>query len=320
MTRALIILLIPVVVLIGCGPPTLQGELVLKDGKWVRMPPPAPGTPAFEVAVIRHHVRKDNNRRAITAAEEFLEEHPDDDGREEVMMLAAQAWMNRDRYMKAYEWYEKVLGEDRTGDHFEKALRREYEIAEAFLAGKKQLVLGFLHLSAEAEALDILSKIAGHAPGSALAEDALLGIGDYHLQEQSYAEAAGAYDEYLELFGKSARARYARYRAAVATFSLFRDIPYDDTPLVEADLRFRTFARSYPRSAERAGVWEALDRIAELRAHKDYDTAQFYERIQRPKAAAFYYREIMTRYKRTPWSPRADAALARLKHTRGAED
>ena len=51
--------------------------------------------------------------------------------------LAGCAEMERDRYWQAYGWFEKQLDQFPQGPRSGKALQKEYDIAEGFLAGKR---------------------------------------------------------------------------------------------------------------------------------------------------------------------------------------
>jgi outer membrane protein assembly factor BamD (BamD/ComL family) len=304
-------------VLAGCGgAPQPEAKLVRQGGRWVRVRPAPEGTPEGELARIRRQVERGQNRRAVRRVKKFLKKFPGDERTEEVLMLAGRAEIRRGRYMKAYRWYEKQLSEHPGGKYFDRAIEREFQIAEAFLAGRRQVIWGFLYLSAKAEALEMLSRLAEHVPGSIRAEDALLQIADYHFQSEQYLEAVAAFDNYLEFFGKSDRAGYALFRSAQAVYATFLGIPYDDTALLEAELRFRAFAERYPGAVGPTGTDVTLREIAALRAQKDCDTAAFYERVSRPDAARFYYQEASGRYGSNPWAEKAQAALKRLGPSR----
>jgi len=320
MTRVSCGLAIIAAVLAGCGRAPAPGpELVREGGRWVPAAGSTEGAARGELALIRRHVERGKNRKAIRRAKKFLKRFPADERGEEVLMLAARAQMNRGRYMKAYEWYERQLDQYPAGKYFDRAIDREFQIAEAFLAGRKQVVWGFLYLSAKAEALEILTRIAEHVPGSIRAEEALLRIGDDHFENKRYVEAAEAYDNYLALFGKSVRAGYATFRSGQAVLATFRGIPYDGTPLIEAELRFRDLAEKHPAAVGPAGIDAILKDIAALRSRKDYDTAEFYQRTGRPEAARFYYQEASLRYGRGKWSRKAEEALRRLGPARRGE-
>lgn len=298
--------------LAGCSSEPPLGKLVWDNGRWVRGPAPVEGSPQGELALIRLHIEKRRYGEAVSQVEKFLKRYEGHPGRQEAMMLAGQAEEARQRDMQAYEWYEKQLQEYPAGEFSDRALGREYRIASDFLAGQKQVVWGFMWLSAEDEAIEILTRIAERAPMSTMAEDSLLLIGDYYFAEARYSQAAESYDDCVELFPRSARSPYASFRAARAVLSTYRGVKYRDTPLIEARLRFRTFADSYPSMAKAMNVDKILANIRKLLAHQDYYTARFYERVGRRRAAKFYYRQVTARYGRTDWSDRADEALKRL--------
>ena len=80
--------------------------------------------------------------------------------------IAGEAQMARGRYMAARERYEEQLTLHPAGRFSERALERLFQIAEAFLAGRKQWVLGFVPFPARDEGVEILQYIAERAPGS----------------------------------------------------------------------------------------------------------------------------------------------------------
>jgi outer membrane protein assembly factor BamD (BamD/ComL family) len=298
----------------GCATtPATQGEeLVLRDGKWVPPAAAEEGSAEGERELVRLHITRGENRSAIRATKKFFKRYPDSPVGEEVLLLAIRAELARGRYMQAYEWCEKLLEQFPTGDHYESVVDQEFEIAEEFLAGRKRIVLGFIYLPAQDEGLSILTRVAEHVPGSDRAEDAMLRIGDYYFERGDYAEAADAYDDYLALFAKSQRAPFAMHRAALAIYRTYRGAPYEDGPLIEADLRFAEFEADFPSVAGRVGVGKLRDEIAAARARKDYLTGRFYERTGYPNGAAFYYREVLDRYRQPEWSAKAEEALTAL--------
>lgn len=297
-----------------CAPAQGEQEYELKDGKWVPVAPPKKGTAAGEVSLVRQEVAKGHGRRACRAAKRFLKKYPGNPGCEEVMHLYGQAEIVRGRLFQAYEKFEDQLARWPNGQYAERALLREYEIAEAFLAGRKRIVLGVLYMPAKGDGLMILSRIAEHAPGSALAEKALVRIADYHYHDRSYEKAAEAYDRFLALFASSTRAPYAMLQAARATYASFRGVRYDETPLLDARQRFRVFAERYPGEARKANVARTLRRIHLTLAEKTYRTGRFYERIGRKTAAMSYYRRTVKDFRETKWAQKARKDLRRLGH------
>ena len=292
--------------------PLAADEYEWKDGKWVRLPAAIEGTAGGELSIVRKHLAEHRPKKALKAAKKFLKDYPDSPNREEAMLLAGQAQMDRGRYYQAYQWFEKLLSAYGGGRYSQRALRREFEIAEAFLTGRKRRLWGFIKISGEVDGLEILSRVAESAPATQLAQKAMLRIADHHYSRQQYAEAADAYEQFLKLFGKSAQAPYAMLQSARAMYATFRGVKFDDTPLVEAEHRFRTFAQQHPRAAKKANVGQILQGITEAQAEKLFETARFYERTDRSKSATFYYKQVMDKHPQSRWAGEARQALARL--------
>lgn len=288
-----------------------SGDHVWKDGKWVPVRA-AEGTPAGELAIIRGHLDAGRPKDALKAAKKFLERYSGDDACEEAMLLAAQAEMDRGHYYAAFERFSEQLGAYPNGKFFERALARQYEIADAFLEGRKQRALWVLRVSAEEEGLDILTRIAERAPGTVIAEKSVLRAADFYYEHARLPEAVDQYDLHQELFGKSPRAEYSMLRGARATYGQYRGHQFDDTPLIDAQQRFREFARKYPAKAGRVNVPTILKQISSAIVHRVFVTAGYYERVGRERSAAFYYRRVVERYPTTHWATRAKEALARL--------
>jgi len=297
-----------------CGTAASKQEYEFIDGKWVRIAPPAKGTAAGELSLIRQKVARGHGRRACRAAKRFLRKYPGDPACEEVTYLWGEAEIVRGRLFQAYGKFEDQFAQWPNGQYAERSLLREYEIAESFLGGTKRIVMGIIYIPAKGDGLEILARIVEHAPGSSLAEKALMRIGDHHYQHYDYEEAAEAYDRFLVLFGNTPRAPRAMLQAARATYASFHGIAFEDAPLLNARQRFRVFAERYPDRARKANVAQILQRIHVTLAEKTYRTGQFYERIGRKKPARFYYRLVVGDYSRTRWAQDAREDLRRLGH------
>lgn len=289
-----------------------------KDGRWVRTPSPAAGTAAGEVEQIRQYVGRGKEGTAVKAAEKFLKKHATGELREDAMMLAGQAEFNRGRYYQAFGWFEKLLKEFPNGKFFERALDREYRVGDAFLRGRKRIAGKVFRLPAADEGVEILTRIAEHSPGSALAEKALLRIPDYYYEKGKYTEAAERYDQFLKIFPKSKKSPYVMLQAARATYALYKGPRFDETPLLEALERFKRFSELYPQAAKREKIPELIERISNQQAERLYTTAAFYRRTSKPKSAVFYYDEIIKRYPKTEWADRARRAKAEMAKPKSA--
>jgi outer membrane protein assembly factor BamD (BamD/ComL family) len=289
------------------------GEFVWQDGQWVQQPPPNPDTPEGQLAMIRRDIDLGRFSQAVDAAKEFLKTHPGDSLREQAYDLAGHAEMRRGLYWQAYEFYDKLLKEFPSGSMVNRAVDREAEIAKAFLAGKKRLVLGFLWLDATSEGIDILQKIPQFVPGTVRAENALLTVADWYYEKDKAREAADAYDAYLRLFPYAPRAAFAEFRAAESMRKAYRGPAFEDTTLIEALQRFKAFAEHRPAAAAETRVDQIIKSIRADLAAKQLWIAQFYVRTDHEDSAAYYYRFIITEYGDTSCAQQARADLAELK-------
>ncbi|HUS90779.1 MAG TPA: outer membrane protein assembly factor BamD [Phycisphaerae bacterium] len=296
-------------VLTGCLAAAGADEYVWKDGKWVAAVKPAEGTPEGELALIRSYVSAGQRKEAVAAAERFGERYADNPLREEAMLLGGQAELDAERYYQAYEQFEAMLAAYPNGQFLERALTREMEVANAFLAGKKRIVGKVFRLPAKDEGLKILRGIVEHAPGAEIAERAMMRVGEHHFDNGDYADAAEAYDEYMQLFPRGRHTPEAMSRGARATYLSFQGVPYDQTPLVEAEHRYKALIDQHPAAAKKDHAEQVLREIAEIRAEQTYQTARFYQRTDRPESAGFYYRQVIQDYPASSWASAARAAL-----------
>jgi outer membrane assembly lipoprotein YfiO len=299
------------VAILATGASVRAADNLVWDGKeWKTAVPPKPGSPEAAVANIRVAIKNDENTEALDLSEKFLETHGGSILSEEVLNLSGIAAMQNGQYWKAYHWFEQQVGTYPSGQYFERALTKEYEIADAYLKGRRRKVWkGMFRLKAYSEGLDILTQISVHTPGTALAEKALTRMADYYFEDEQYPEAVQAYDEFVRQSPHSSRRPYAMLQAARACLLDYRGIEFDQATLIDASERYRVFAQAFPKAATQENVRGILREIRLAQAHKLFHAGKFYERIGQPKAAAFYYAQCIRQYKDTHW---ADSARGRL--------
>ena len=288
-------------------------ELIRIDGKWVKLPPPQQGTPAGELAIVRRDMDKKDYAKAVKHAKRFLKRYPADPLAEEAMALAGDAQMQRGRYWDAYKLYERQLRRHPAGMLADRSIDREMEIARAWLGGRKRRLAGTLLISAREDALELLEKIAERATGSDRGQTALLTIADHYFDNAKWTAAADVYDSFLKLYGNSPRAAHADLRAAEAYRRSYRGSAWDETPLIEAEQRYKAFAMRHPVAARKAAVEQILWEIHEDRAAKQYAVGQFYLRMSQSDAATHYFKIVVSEYADTAWAGQAQAAMAQLQ-------
>ncbi|MBN1553687.1 MAG: outer membrane protein assembly factor BamD [Phycisphaerae bacterium] len=286
-----------------------QEQLVWNGTEWVSPKPAQPGTPEGDLVVLRQMVADGQNKRVVKNVEEFLVNHGESPACEEAMNLAGQALIHRGQYWEAYKWYERQISTYPNGAFFQRALDREFHIANAFVEGRKRKALKIFRVPADEDGLDMLTRIAAHAPGTPIAERSLLRVADHHFSKTQYPQAVACYEDFLKNSPLSEHRKYVMLQIARSYLLSYRGIKWDSTPLLDARKRYQLFAQAYPRDAEKENVEGILEEIRLGLAQKVYSTGRFYERTKYPRAAAYYYRKTIADYPDTHW---ANSARGRL--------
>lgn len=298
---------------LACGYLCADGDAMVWNGKsWVPQKPPERGTPQGDLNHIRELTDNGQCKAAVKEADIFLVNYAGTPACEEAMNLAGQACMNEGEYWAAYQRFEDQIAAYPNGAFFDRALDREYKIADAFLKGRKRRAMKILKLSAQDEGLDILLKISSHSPNSDLGQKSLLRVADYHFGNRDYKDAISTYEDFERQYPRSPRRAYAMLQTAKAYVNSYKGVSWDDTPLVDAKKKYEVFAAAYPRMAKRENVPEILKQIRDIRAHKVYNTAEFYRRVHRPDAAVFYYQKTVDEFPGTDWAQTAKEMLSTL--------
>ncbi|MBN1941974.1 MAG: outer membrane protein assembly factor BamD [Phycisphaerae bacterium] len=286
-----------------------DAQLVWNGTEWVSPAPAEPGTPEGDLVILRQMVADGQNKRVVKMVEEFLVAHGESPACEEAMNLAGQSLINQGQYWNAYKWYERQISTYPNGAFFERALDREFLIADAFVGGRKRKALKIFRVPADLDGLDMLMRIAAHAPTTPIAERALLRAADFHFTRAEYPQAVAIYEDFLKSHPLSEHRKYAMLQVARAYLLNYRGVQWDTAPLLDARKRYQLFAQAYPQDAEKENVEGILEEIRLGLAQKVYNTGRFYERTKHPRAAAFYYRKTIEDYPDTHW---ANSARGRL--------
>lgn len=300
---------------------TERREFDPKTGQWVRVAAPIAGTEEGDIELARANLARGEFSAARKLLKAWRKTHQNSAKwpaglfySADVEVSAVEAGKSGDLW-QAYKWYEEILNGWAGSEWSDRALRREMLIAEFFLfKGKKRWVWkGMLRLPATDEGVEILNRIMDdRAPGTRIAEQALRLKADYLYQAGEFEDAEEAYARLARDFPRGPNERLALLRSADSAFASFPGIPYDDTPLLAADERYRKYADRFPDAAAAEGVDQRLGRIAESRAEKEYQTGRFYERTHFPHAARYYDDFVVRTWPNTTAAAQAQVRLSTL--------
>jgi outer membrane protein assembly factor BamD (BamD/ComL family) len=248
---------------------------------------------------------------AMTAAL-LLKTSPKSPCAEAAKWLQAEAIFADGDLYAAFETYEEFIKKYAGSSLLEKSLRREMEVAEAFLTGTKRRLFGVLRVNAEDEGLAILQKVYDHRPTGNLAPDALFRRGEFQMQKKKYDEAEETFRNFDKEFPNHERARSAELLAAQAAMIANLGPVYGDASLKRANDQLEAYRDRHPDAAAAENVPQALEKIRQAEAQKKYEVAAYYLRAQKPRAAVFYARRVVREYPDTPAEAQARALLRKL--------
>jgi outer membrane assembly lipoprotein YfiO len=247
-----------------------------------------------------------------SSATRFLKEHPNSAYGEAALWLKCEAVLSDGDYYKAWTVYEDFVKDYAGSRLVDKALVREVQCAEALLGPARRKILGMPLGSGNDEAVAMLEKLHSDRPGTLLAADALLRIAEFRMTKGRFDDAEQTLRQFLKEFPNHERAREAELRSAQCAMAANNGPTYDDASLKRAEDTLRAYQEKYPTLAAEENVPGALEKIRCMKAEKQFQTAAYYARAQRPRAAAFYADLVQREFPGTPAAQEAAALMREL--------
>jgi outer membrane protein assembly factor BamD len=162
-------------------------------------------------------------------------------------------------------------------------------------------------------ATDHLKSLRNKFPYSQFAPLAQLRLADVYFLQESFGEAASAYETFRDLYPKHEKSSYALFRAAK---SYYRDSPEQ----VARDLgsanraveTYREFLRKYPADPLRDEAQKDLLSAEDRLAKKEKYIADFYRKRGQLKAARARLEQLVAVYPQTPTAEEAKRDLQEM--------
>ena len=285
------------------------------DGQWRQVEePPAAGEPIQNptldrieqlLAARRHRAAKDPIIRWVRA-------NPAADDRDRGLFLLAEMYDGVGDKVRAYYHLDELMDYYPASRLYAPSLEKQYAIADRFLRGYRRSFLRMPILGMKDEGVEILFRIQERAPGSPIAERALLRTADHYFDDSQFDLAADAYAAYARAYPRSPETPRVRLQQAFSSLAQFRGLRFDATPVVDAKAQLEDIQAEYPDLAERENVADVLERIDGILAARVYQTADFYRRTDKPRAAAYNLRYLVENYPETAEATRARSDLERM--------
>ena len=316
-------------------------SIVFRDGQVVPADPAAMrSTPELAAA---HDLYREERFAAAESAFHKIAENKKNPPMvaEEARYYEAECLYQQNAYPKACDTYHKVLIDFPAGANRDRAIRRMYDIANYWLddtrtemteyrekvQGQRWMVVpAVFHMEKkkpfvdqEGRAMQALEHVHLNDMTGPLADKALFLAGGVKFYRQDYKEADHYFSQLVQYHPNSTLAPEAVRLAIISKHMSTGGPDYDGRKVAEARIMVDTALRAYPELAQKeSGFLERqLGSITLQQAQKDFNTAEFYRRTNRPGSAYFYYEVVRRRY---PGTKQAEVAAQRMDEVRAASE
>jgi outer membrane assembly lipoprotein YfiO len=246
---------------------------------------------------------------------------------EKAQYYLAEARFQRGNYVGAHDAYEALLATYPGTNYLDKAVAREYAIAQAWLAAidpkakpeqrptwPGRFAGRFPLVDTGGTALTALEHVRHHDPSGPLADDAVMRIADYHFANGDYEDAALYYDQLIAEHPKSPMLQRAQLSSIDAKIRGYLGPDYDGAGLEQAAETIKQTQATFPeRAASTAdALYRKRDLIEDQKAERTYHVGEFYRRTGHYTSAELYFGEVRARWPKSQWAEKAKVQLASL--------
>ena len=259
---------------------------------------------------------------SLKAARRVVLVWPLSDYAPQAQYLVARSYEAKGDAEKAFKEYQKLLEKQPKIANFGEIRRRQFEIANLFLAGKRFKLWGTLPLYRSMErTARMYADIVKTGPYSDVAPQAQLNIGTAREKEKAlgfrapdYTAAVAAYDLAADRYHDQPKvASEAIYRAGLAYEKQAQSPDRDQGTAGQAIAKFTDFMALYPNDPRVPHAQQTIAMLKGEQARGYFEIAQFYEKRHFWNAARIYYNEVPLRDPNSPYAPKALQRLDQLK-------
>jgi outer membrane protein assembly factor BamD (BamD/ComL family) len=270
------------------------------------------------IAELKELVKSGDAAEVKEALRQIKEEFPDRVGPDLDLFIDGELQYWKDHYGRALVKFEKMLKNYPGSEYAAAALQREFDMAKAYLEGRKKTVLGILKISGYEEGISIMEKVsdrAGLDEPNGIGLRAAISVAEHFEAQEQYFEAYLKWSEIASYWESGPVGKRALYRMAEDNL-LSYDKParrkranYDASRLSTAKTYYARFLALYPEEAKEDQVPEKMKHIDEEFAYKQYAIGQFYRRTGKRQAANLYFDMVARTWPQTEAGTLAKEAL-----------
>lgn len=268
-----------------------------------------------EATAMLMQARQDQNDgrtgRAQSAYNAIVKKYPFTVAASEAAYASALITRSNSDVNTAFDAFQKFINDYRSSARFNDALQQQYELAEEARGGRKQRAMLILPVKMGGEDLvKLYQQIIQNAPFGKLAPLAQFSIAEIYQDLGEKDKAVLAYTTVVENYPNTKQAGEAQFRIGSIS-SVAANKSEDKSNLTATRDAVTTYLATNPKGERASEAEMLLQQVNAEEATQSLSVGKFYQRMNKPKAAAIYYNEAL-KYGSPEASAEARELLAQL--------
>jgi outer membrane protein assembly factor BamD len=251
---------------------------------------------------------------ALKAARRVVKVWPLSDYAPQAQYLVGRCYEAKGADERAFKEYQKVLEKHPKTAGYDEILKRQYGIADKFLAGKWFKLWNVIPFFPSMDrTAGMYEKIVKNGPYSEIAPQAQLKIGAAREKQHNFPMAVKAYELAADRYHDRPQvAAEALYRAGLAYNRQAQTAEYDQNTAAQAIGTFTDFMTLYPDDSRVPEAQKIITSLKTEQARGSFEIARFYEKKSKWIAAKTYYNDVVNLTLSDPNSTYAAEARKRI--------
>lgn len=265
-------------------------EPVGGEGKWQKT------RAKDQLIVAQDALDKKDYSLALKAARRTVKVWPLSDYAPQAQYVIGRAYEAKGMDERAFKEYQQLLEKYPKFVNCEEVLKRQYEIANRFLAGEWFRLWNYIPFFPSMDrTAGLYEKIVKDAPFSEVAPNAQMNIGEAREKQKDYPLAVKAYETAADRYhDRQNIAADALFRAGLAYQKQAQTAEYDQNTAAQAIATFTDFMTLYPDDPRVPQAEKIIDALKTEQARGNFTIGQYYEKKKKWVAAKIYYNEVVT--------------------------
>jgi outer membrane assembly lipoprotein YfiO len=217
-----------------------------------------------------------------------------------------------DNLYAAFQAYQTLLDEFPGKGNLGEILRRQYEIGEVYLQGRKRWFLFLKIRSGLGRAEEIFRAVVANATFSKVSARAQYGLARSLQLRGNYLEAILEYEQVMSNYPGSEVIAPALFEIGSCYYREALRADYDQREVDDALRHLRRFVETFPDDSNRGRAEKMIGELWDRKARKAYEIARYYENKGSPDGARIYYQEVAEKYPKSKYAAPAREKLGEI--------